>query len=417
MTPRACDVVIVGAGLAGLSAAVRLLEAGRDVHIVEASDAVGGRVRTDHVDGLTLDRGFQLYNSGYRDGVALLDYSALDLRPLAGGVIVSLDGASHHLGDPRREPRWALEALRDPVAPRRALARFAAHVTTLLAMRTPESRDEPAGTYLRRTFGPELTDRVLRPFLSGVLLDNDLAAARWHVDDLLRTFATGRPSLPAGGMQRIPEQLAARVGADRIHLNTTAIRVSAGSVTTDAGPITCSTVIVATDPRTAHGLVPAIGLPRMHGVTTWYHIADCSPSQLTSGRAAVVVDGRRFAAHTVDAARPLANSVVLTHAAPEYASGGRVLVSSSAVGEHGGDMDATVLGHLGRLHAIDTSRWELAARYSVPDSLPATAPGRSRTLPVDVGDGLIVAGDHRDAASIDGAMASGRRAAAAVLAR
>ncbi len=52
------DVIVVGAGLAGLHAALRLQAAGREVIVLEASDAVGGRIRTDEVDGMLLDRGF-----------------------------------------------------------------------------------------------------------------------------------------------------------------------------------------------------------------------------------------------------------------------------------------------------------------------------------------------------------------------
>jgi monoamine oxidase len=54
------DVVVVGAGLAGLSCAKQLSGMGRRVILLEASDRVGGRVRTDVVDGLNLDHGFQV---------------------------------------------------------------------------------------------------------------------------------------------------------------------------------------------------------------------------------------------------------------------------------------------------------------------------------------------------------------------
>ena len=81
-------VLIVGAGLAGLTCALRLHEAGIPVQVIEASDGVGGRVRTDEVEGFLLDRGFQVYLSAYPEAGKLLDLDALGLRPFSPGALV-----------------------------------------------------------------------------------------------------------------------------------------------------------------------------------------------------------------------------------------------------------------------------------------------------------------------------------------
>jgi len=101
LTPTT-DVIVVGAGLAGLAAAVRLAGAGLDVTVLEAGDDVGGRVRTDHVDGLLLDRGFQLYNPAYPEGRRVLDLDALDLRPFSRGMLVAIGGRRYRLHDDRQ---------------------------------------------------------------------------------------------------------------------------------------------------------------------------------------------------------------------------------------------------------------------------------------------------------------------------
>jgi hypothetical protein len=117
---------------------------------------------------------------------------------------------------------------------------------------------------------------------------------------------------------------------------------------------------------------------------------------------------------------PLANSIALSKAAPEYAPAGRVLVSSSMV--HGSvpdDVDSPAVRRaLGRLHGTDASSWEHIATYDLPHALPGMpAPHpmrRAVRLPYE-GDSIYVAGDHRDTSSIQGALVSGRRAAEAVL--
>ncbi len=157
-------------------------------------------------------------------------------------------------------------------------------------------------------------------------------------------------------------------------------------------------------------MVPAITAPQGRDVTTWYFLADTDPAQLTGGDPLLVVDGRINSG-------PVINTVVMTHAAPTYASAGRVLVSASALGIHDSvEMTQAVRAHLSALYGVSTSAWEWVATYPVPYALPAMSVPLDIAQPVQAANGLFVAGDHRDTASIQGAMASGRRAAHAALA-
>ncbi|MFZ5833144.1 MAG: FAD-dependent oxidoreductase [Planctomycetota bacterium] len=99
MAPN-CEVIVFGAGLAGLCCARRLMESGRDCLLLEASDGVGGRVRTDLVEGFRLDRGFQVLLTAYPAAQAILDYDRLDLRPFYAGAIVLHAGRFHRVADP-----------------------------------------------------------------------------------------------------------------------------------------------------------------------------------------------------------------------------------------------------------------------------------------------------------------------------
>jgi len=165
-------------------------------------------------------------------------------------------------------------------------------------------------------------------------------------------------------------------------------------------------VIVATDPETAGRLIPSIDIPRGNGVTTWYHLAPNGP--LTDGDPVLVIDGARQG--------PVINTVAMTNAAPEYASGGRILVSSSVLGDASSAEDERrIRTHLSTLYATSTNDWTAVRCYRIPYALPAMLPPLDVRRPVALGDGLFVAGDHRDTSSIQGAMVSGRRAADATL--
>jgi phytoene dehydrogenase-like protein len=408
------DVVIVGAGLAGLAAARQLAIHAVDVVVLEASDGVGGRVRTDRVDGLLLDRGFQLYNPAYPEAARVLDHGALDLRPFAPGVVSLTDRGLTRLADPRREPRWATDALSSRSGRLPGKLRFARYAwQTARARRSVrESRDDMPAEVALLSAGvdPALLETVLRPFLSGVFLEDRLATSRRFLDMVLTSFAKGTPSVPAAGMQAIPEQLRDALPPDTVRTGIRVQEVVEGQVRSEAGTFSGRCVVVATDPRTASTLLPGLDVPAGRDVTTWYYLADTPPHLLTGGQPVVVVDGRR-------ARGPLVNTVVLTHAAPTYASGGRVLVSASVLGLHDdAAMEAAVRNQLSQLYGVGTRGWTPVATYPIPYALPAMLPTLVPQRPVALGEWLYVAGDHRDTASIQGTMVSGRRAADAVLA-
>ncbi len=412
--PDRVDVVVVGAGLAGLAAAQRLAAAGVEVLVLDASDAVGGRVRTDVVDGLRLDRGFQVLNPGYPALRRVLDVTALDLRPFLAGLVVAMGSRRWTLADPRRHPRLALRSALAPIGSPTGKSRLGLYA--MAAAGAPVSRllsdpDSSAAEALAtHHIPPALVNAVLRPFLSGVFLEPDLATSRRFLDLVVRSFVRGQPGLPAAGMQALPELVAARLPPGAVRLATRVDAVSSSGAVTSRGDVRARAVLVATDPPAAGHLLPGLDVPLGRPVTTWYHLAEgAGPHDLLGGTAAIVVDGQHRG--------PLVNSAVLTAAVPGYADGGRVLVSSSALGVHPGQAaELAARAHLQVLYGVDTRGWTHVATYPIPYALPAALPPLDVRKPVRLRDGLFVCGDHRDTPSVQGALVSGRRAADEVLA-
>jgi hypothetical protein len=401
-----CDVVVVGAGLAGLECARSLHERGIAVRVVEAGDAVGGRVRTDHVDGFTVDRGFQVLNPGYPAVRRRVDLDDLALQPFLPGVAVRRDDDLVLVADPRRAPGSALRTLRSGyVHPREllALARWAAPalgpVPRLLggADTTFERSLDAAGVDGR------LRREVLEPFLAGVLAQYPSGTSSQFVRLLTRSFLLGTPGVPARGSAALPEQLARRVPDVTLGARVDRVEPVTGGhrVRTTGGAVTARAVVVATDPRSAEALV-GVPAPRMHGLVTHWYAAPEAPT----GDAVVVVDGRRRG--------PVVNAAVMSAAAPSWAPPGQHLVQATTL--HGGAVpdEAVVRRQAGEMFGVDPGGWRELVRHVIPEALPAQPPPLVVRRDVDLGDGRFVCGDHRDSASVQGAMVSGRRTASSV---
>jgi protoporphyrinogen oxidase len=418
MTSRSStvDVVVVGAGLAGLACARALSAGGLDVVVLEAGDAVGGRVRTDHVDGFTLDRGFQVLNTAYPALADVVDLDALDLRPFDASVGVLVDGRRAVVGNPLQDARLLGPTLRVPaggVAGKAALAAYAGACVALPARSVRRRADISAAEAWRRARIPsDVVDTLLRPFLSGVLLELDMSSSRRFTDLMFKMFARGASTVPAGGMQRLPEQIAGGLPPGCVRTGVRVLAVTPSSVETDDGPVAARGVVVATDGWAAADLLPGrVEAPPPRGVTTVYHAAADFPE--ATGMLLMEPGGS-----------PVPNTIALSVAAPEYAPAGQVLVSSSVI--HGPGHQAglhadgpEVRSALARLHGTETSSWQHVATYDLPQALPGMPAPHPMRRPVRLpgGSGTVyVAGDHRDTSSIQGALVSGRRCADAVLA-
>lgn len=383
-------VVVIGAGLAGLSAALQIQKADREVIVLEAAERAGGRVQSDSIDGFTCDRGFQLINAKYPELVALNVLGELDFRFADRAINVAIDNKLHRLGDPRRYPFTAFDQATGSILEKLSL------VKALIGK--PEANQSIDEYLIRAGLGKTL-DRVLKPFLRGVYL-TDLSSVLAPAGlEIIKTFIGGKPGLPRDGVGALSVALANRVSDLRLGVAVNSIK--AGKVLTTAGEIAANKIIVATDSTTAAQLLDLTSVTKLAACTTWYHSAPTTP--VSHGQ--LIVDGQNRG--------EVINTLVISNFIPEYAPVGRNLISSTT---DLGVTESEVRRHLATMYNCDNRDWELVAKYEIPAALPIGAMAIDQPIQTLVREGIYLAGDGQVSPSQNGALKSGRLAALAVLA-
>ena len=408
MTQPDEPVAVVGAGLAGLSCAVALHEAGVPVQVFEASDGVGGRVRSDHVDGVTLDRGFQVALTAYPEMHRQLDMAALDLQAFDPGALVWRNGRGAVVGDPFRQPSTTFSTVMAPIGSVFDKARIGLLRHRLRSVHPVRLLQGPDGSthdaLVDAGFSDTILERFFRPLVGGIQLDPELADSRRMFDIIFRMLADGDSAVPAAGMQAIPEQLAARLPPGTIHLGAPVGSTSATTVAPEDGDeIRAAAVVVATEGPVAARL---LDLPEVESksVGAVYFAAREAPIDSKY----VVLDGTGRG--------PVLNVAVMSNVASTYASDGRHLVVAAMPGHIGDGIERSARAQLRDWWGPAVDGWEHLHTYRIAHGQPRQRAPFDPKRSVRLDDGRFVCGDHRDTASIQGAMYSGRRCGLAVVA-
>lgn len=405
------DVLIVGAGLAGLCCARQLQEKGVTFQILEASDSIGGRVRTDEVDGFLLDRGFQILLTAYPEAKRVLDYSRLNLKVFQHGALSWYAGRMNKLIDPWRTPGAWREALRSDFgsfSDKLRIARLRSRLRRSSIDQLFRNPDRPTKDALASAgFSKEMIHRFFRPFLGGILLDGELQSSSRMFEFVFKMISEGDTAVPAKGMGAIAAQLAEKLPAGSIRLNAHVDSLHESELTLVGREILHARAIVvaAEGPAAAH-LVGEVE-PASRSVTCFYYSAAEPPVP----EPILVLNG--------DGAGPVNNFSVISQVAPSYAPSGKHLVSVTVLGTQAlteVQLGGFIIGQMKNWFGKVASTWQLVRSYRIAHAQPRQFPGALEPpqRPVRTRPGVYVCGDHRDNASINGAMLSGRRAAEAV---
>ena len=416
--PVHSPVIIVGAGIAGLTCAVYLKQAGIDALILEAGDDVGGRVRTDDVAGFQLDRGFQILLTAYPEARQLLDYTALDLKPFRSGALIRGRNEWITLLNPIEEPMSAFRTLTSSfgtLSDKLRLAKLMRRTQTTSIDELFRQTPITTRTFLDEYgFSAQITERFFRPFFGGVFLEDALTTSSNFFEFCFRMFFSGEAAVPARGIGAIPQQLARRLSPEQIRLNSPAVQISDNVVHLKTGEtLTAGALVLAVDAAQAALLLgnPSPTEQAFNHTTCTYFSANTSQLSRPENQQKLLL----LSTHRSSAVH---NVAIMSDVADAYAPADKTLISVSTQGIE--LLDETTLTQEIRQELTDwfgpgVAQWQHLKTYHIPHALPAYSPMQAGTdahrKPLRLAQNLYQCGDQTSYPSLNAAMQTGREVA------
>ena len=400
------DIVIIGAGLTGLRAALEVSQAGLSVLIIEKSTQVGGRLKTSTIGGALLDHGFQVILDGYPEFASIPNFDKLECKAFWSGARIRIDSQTYDLLDPRRHPKSLLSSILSPIVSTRDIIKLAIFLYGASPYKVIPSGISTADALDQAGFTEIFKSGLLRPFLRGVLLDPKLTCDSGLARFYLRMFTKGAAVLPAHGIQALPNHLADLLGRQHILLNTSVVKLSSRSVILDNGEeIRAKCIICAVDTLSAAALGGNEQTVPQSSNTTMYFAAKHPPYS------------EPILMLNSDSKGPVNNLAVPSNVQPSYSPSGRALISASIIGEHEklpkDKLLTLVITQMHEWFGSQVADWEHLQTFTILNALPA----RPRlTDGWYQKEGVYFAGDYLSYGSQNGALCAGRTVARHLLA-
>ncbi|MEL6718943.1 MAG: NAD(P)/FAD-dependent oxidoreductase [Bacteroidota bacterium] len=409
------DIIIIGGGMAGLTAAHYLHKANKEFLLLEASDRVGGRVKTDKVDGFLLDQGFQVLLTTYPEVKAVLDYDALQLKAfLPGALILQENGKKSQLGDPLRWLGSTFSTLFNGIGTWGDKFRILALRSRLknLSIDTIFQQEEITTLQALQDYGfsQEMIEVFFKPFLRGIFLEKDLSTSRRMFDFVFKLFSKGDTAIPTNGIEAIPQQIASRLPQQNIRVQQKVTQIKDGKVYLASGEVLeTKQLLMATDAQNAAQLLQQkIKNTAYESTLNVYFKTKVAPFQKSILALNAVPNSL------------VNNCTVMSNLSEQFAPQGEHLISTSIVGNIALD-EAQLIEQIKRelkTHFGEAvTQWQHLRTYNVKYALPKadTIKNTLSQSEIKLAEGLYICGDHLMNGSLNAAMKSGRLAAELML--
>ena len=414
-SPLLKDVIIIGAGISGLSAAHYLQKQGKTVQIIESEPKVGGRICTEEKEGYLLDRGFQVFLPQYPEAKAILDYDKLNLKPfLPGSKLLLADGSNTYIGDPMRNFSNLSNILFNTPIAYGDLWRLFMLTRRLKNKTILEIFEQPDASTINTLqneykFGKSIINNFLQPFFAGIFLENKLESSRRMFDFVFKMFSEGLACVPNEGMQAIPNQLAEKIGSENITLNEEVIEIKGGIVFCRSGKRFEARTVLLASQANAIAKNYYFNIKKHYSSVCHFHYTS---DQLPFSEKAIALN--------TNSTKFVNNLCVIDQIAPGYSKNNEHLISLTIVDEKGlnsSELDKRIRGELTQWFGNVVNDWTLLDAKKIVYALPNQNDVKNniRSENIKLSDQLYICGDHLLNGSMNAAIKSGRLAARTIV--
>lgn len=405
---KKADVVVVGAGIAGLTAAYLLQKKGYKVHVFEAANQVGGRIRTDKVEGFLLDRGFQLFYSAYPEVKNFIDVKKLGVGQIYNGALIRYNDDFSLLSNPNKEFKDIMSTLIASNASwkdKMKMYKLLAESSGLREKKIDVKKDVPAKEYLNQLgFSEKFINSFFKPFLASTFLDNDLETSSSLLRFIFKMFSKGAVGLPKEGIGSVPKQLANKLKPGTIHLQSKVKKISPTGIQLLKGDfISADRVLVATNPLALQEILPEYQIDLgSRNVSCLYFTSNIPPV----AKPVIVFNGED---------KGLVNNMcVVNLVQPTYAPKGSYLIAVNITKSHDFDDEELVdevMKEMAHWYGVKVNSWEHIKTYHIKYALPKENKMVDAEYAVQYNEKVFICGDHLSYGSMNAAIKSGKTAA------
>jgi len=406
---KSYDVIIIGAGISGLAAGIKLLNSGKKILVIEKSIELGGKINSKLIDGFRIDNGFQVLLTGYSETSKLLNMNKLDLSYFDTGALIWNGRKFNTISDPTRNISELKRSILSPIGNIEDKLR-----TLLLKLKLLNKSKEKIFSdkeittknyFIQKKYSKKFREIFLEPFFSGILLDAELQTSSRFTEYIFKILSISRIAVPKNGIGSITKQLADQIPKNNIMVNSTVEHILDGEIVLKNGvKIKFDHLICATDSKSMIKLFPKEKkvVKEYTSCTTHYFSSNNKINSL--GKHAdtkkIILNGSNTGF--------INNIAILSNIAKEYAPNNKTLLAITEIqSEHN---KISILNELQNWFPSDYKNFKYIESIHIKNALPKMKTISNKKIYINK-ESIIFCGDYLSHPSIEGAVSSGIEAA------